>query len=398
MKKLAARPAYTKLKIRTLIGIGVFVFALLFNLFSLPLWMGPVSATTVQSAKDTMTRHKISTLSSHTIVFQLSASETFATGETVIYDFNDDGAADFDVLTMVVGDLDFNDGTERTIVDVDGDCATHAGGDDVVASFSATTGIITIEACGSMDASASGATLTLEVGVAAGGSDVITNPGTIGSKEINMSGTFGDDVFEIDVPIMDDDQVTVSAVVGSFILFDLDIENKEPHTIGSDHADSDDPYAIDLQELTFSSITDEDTTSVSEIYVDITSNADGGTVIQVLSANGATGLSSASSGDNIPSATATLATDSLNGGYGLAADEQATATTGTLTEISPFNVFGVTGGVGGLTTSFQTIFNTGGAPIRAGDGVVAVRSVAGTSTSAADDYTDTLTFRATGTF
>jgi len=230
------------------------------------------------------------------------------------------------------------------------------------------------------------------------GSNQIVNPGTIGSKEISIGGTFGDSG-EIDVPIMDDDQVTISASVNTSIAFDLDIENKEPHTIGASHSESAAPYSIDLQELTFASITDEDTTSVAEIYVNlIVSNADDGGIIQVLSANGATGLSSASSGDAIPSATATLATDSLNGGYGLAADEQATATEGTLTEISPFNVFGVTGGVGGLTTSFQTIFNTGGAPIVGGDGVIAVRAVAGTSTSAADDYTDTLTFRATATF
>jgi len=365
---------------------------LVLNALALALYAGSAKATVSTNESDTMTRQKISVASSHTIKFTLSGSETWAAGETVIIDFNEDSSGFAVASGSVVADFDITDGTTVYVPIATCDATT----DDVSFSVNDTTGIVTLTSCTSTTASTSGATITIDYGTSAtvngAGVDRVTNPSSAGSQEINISGTFGDDAFDIDVPIVDDDQVSVSATVDTNITFDLDIDDSP----GGAHADSNTPYAIDLQELTFSSLTNEGTTSVSEIYIDLTTNADGGAVVQVKSANG--NLSSASTGDNIPSTTATNATNSTNGNYGVASIQQAAATEGTLTPVSPFNVHSTANAVGVLTTSFQTIFNTGSAPIVDADGEVAVRAVAGTSTQAADDYSDTLTFIATATF
>jgi len=331
-------------------------------------------------SSDTMTRHKISTASDHTISFGAPAAVDDS-ADTIIVTF----AGGFDLSSITISDVDFEvSGADKTLA------ASPANG---VWGYSRSGQAITFTAptdasIGEIEVSES---VTVKIGtVADGGSNQIINPSSIGGHEITITGS----QFEIEVPIMDDDQISISAAVDTFITFDLDT----PAGSGGSHSETATPYSVDLQDLTFSSITDEDTASVTEIYVDLDTNADDGAIIQVLSANGATGLSSASSGDAISSSTATLATNTTNGGYGLASDENAAASEGTLTEVSPFNVFGTSGGVGGLTTSFQTIFNTGSDPIVGGDGKIAVRAVAGKSTSAADDYTDTLTFRATATY
>lgn len=364
---------------------AIMMMALMLNVLSFPLSaVRTAEATAVSSASDTMTRQEVSVDSSHTIQFDLSGSETLAAGETVIVDFNEDSSGFvLDGGSLVVADIDFNDGTERTVV------ASSCVADEVEFSAVDATGIVTFTLCAGSTASSAGATVAIEIGTAAGGTDRLTNPASAGSVEINLSGTFGDDVFSIDVPVVDTDQVSVSATVDTAITFDLDIGD------GS-HANTNTPYAIDLQELDFATLTNESTSSVSEIYLDLTTNADGGAVVQVKSANG--NLSSASTSDNIPSATQTNAVSSTDGNYGLAAIQEASATEGTLTPAAPFNVHGTANAVGAVTTSFQTIFNTGSAPIVDADGEVAVRAVAGSSTSEADDYGDTLTFIATATF
>ncbi|MCA9391719.1 hypothetical protein KC614_00755 [candidate division WWE3 bacterium] len=346
-----------------------------------------VNATVVQSSSSTVTRHKESTSAGYILTFQLSASESLDAGETVIVDFHeDDSGFTLDGASLAAADIDFNDGTERTVV------ASSCSADEVEFSAVDATGIVTFTLCAGSTGSSTGATITVEIGdTAAGpGTNRLTNPtGTTPfSSEINVSGSFGDDAFATDVPIVDDDQVTINAQVDTFVTFDLDVSD------GS-HSDTDDPYSIDLGELVYSSVTDESTSGVSEIYLDIDTNADGGAIVQVLSANG--NLSSSISGDNIPSNTGALTTGTANGNYGIGASENAAATEGALTVESPYNVSSPNvGAVSNL--SFQPLFNTGAAPIVGGDGEVDVRAISGISTSAATDYTDTLTFRATATF
>jgi len=362
-----------------------------------------VSATVASNETDAMNRQKISTAASHDISFTMGGGVTLATGETIIIDFHEDDSGFTMPATVVANDIDMttvksSSTTEAVIFSVtygSPDCSGSSGANDVAVGIVDATGIMTFQTCSSWSATDAASVIDIEIGSSATqgatGTDRIVNPASAGSSEIDFSGTWGDDAFPIDVPIMDDDQVSVTASVNTTITFDIDVSDG--------HGDSNAPYTMSLGELSALAVTDETDSGISEIYVDLTTNADNGAVVQVKNANGGSGLTSSSTSDNIPSSDTNLTTSSADGGYGIAGDERAAATTGTLTEVAPFNEPGTNpGGVGGLTTSFQTIFNTGSAPIVNGDGVIYVRAVAGTSTSAAADYTDTLTFRATATY
>jgi hypothetical protein len=335
---------------------------------------------------DQMTRQKISTLSSHRIYFTLSVSETFAADEYVIIDFGEDDSL-FTVAggSITTSDVSFYDGTSRTVQEIQTSesCIGYTGNNDMVVVVNDTAGTIKFRACSSYTESGAAATIQIDIGTTAGGVDRITNPSTVGSAEIQFIAGYGSGDWELDVPIMDDDQVSIMASVDTYILFDLDISD------GS-HSNTDAPYEVSLGELTYTTITDEDTTGVSEIYIELDSNASSGVEIQVKSVGGSNGLVSSSVSDNIPSGEYDLTGTSTYGGYGLSA-----------TSVSGLNVSSGynkgAGNVGGLSTDWQEIYTVGN-PVAGALGQVNVRARAGTLTSAANDYTDVITFRAIGTF
>jgi hypothetical protein len=175
-----------------------------------------VQAAALVTLSDTLTRLDNSVVSSHDILFTLPAAETFDATQTITYDFDEDAGTPkwaVDGAGTVVGDLDFNDGTERTVVDVDGDCTGHAGADDVVIGINDATGVVTVTACGSMTSSGAAATVNLEYGTAAGGTNRVTNPAATGSTVLAIDHASGTNTGSLAVPIMTDDQVTVSATV-----------------------------------------------------------------------------------------------------------------------------------------------------------------------------------------
>ncbi len=177
----------------------------------------------LENEKDTMTRVKTAETSSHTIVFNLSASNTFAAGETITIDFNEDSAAGFTVAgaASAIADFDFNDGTERTIVGVDGDCTGHSGVNDVAVGINDSTGVVTFTACGTYTASGAGAVVTIEYGAAAaGGTDRVTNKLSQNDLYIAIGGTNGDSGGAA-VSIIADDQVVVTATVNPTFTFVL---------------------------------------------------------------------------------------------------------------------------------------------------------------------------------
>lgn len=365
-------------------GLSVaLILALLVQMFGFFGFVRPANAAALDLLSDVMTRHKDTTDSDHTITFT-TPTGVLAT-ETITLTFE----SDFDISNIVFGDVDVKDDAVELVLG--GDCAAAEE-----AGVSVAGQVLTIEICSEYAAGISAASVVeIQIGTNATGPGVnqIKNPTTAGSFEIAIAGTMTD-LGEIDVPIVDDDQVTISGTVDSYIDFDLDT----PTGSGGAHSETAAPYAVNLQELSFSTLTNEGTSNVTEIYIDLNSNADDGTKVYIKSLYGAAGLSSAHSSDNIPSATQVNVVNSVDGNYGVAAAEEAGATEGSLVPASPFDVYSTPNSVGALTTSFQEIFNTNGVPIIDGDGEVAVRAVAGRSTSAADDYTDTLTFRATGAF
>jgi hypothetical protein len=169
---------------------------------------------------DTMSRQRTSTLSSHDILVTLVGANTFATGNTIVYDFGEDSSR-FSVADSgwVAGDFDFNDGTERTIFAVTQGasptdaCSGSSGSNDVGVEVDTDDGIITVRGCGSMAASGAAATVNFEIGSAAAGpgTNRITNPSSAASYPIPITET--SDSGTLAVPILTNDQVTVSATV-----------------------------------------------------------------------------------------------------------------------------------------------------------------------------------------
>ena len=175
-------------------------------------------AAALTAMSDTLTRLDNAVLSSHTVAFTLPGGDEFASGEDITYDFDEDGSGwTVDGAGSIVGDFDFDDGTgDQTIVDVDGDCSGHSGTDEVVIGINDATGVVTVSACGSYDGSGNGATITLEYGTAAGGTNRVTNPAA-GSTVLAIDHASGTNTGSLAVPIMTDDQVTVSATVDATI-------------------------------------------------------------------------------------------------------------------------------------------------------------------------------------
>ncbi|KKS25864.1 MAG: hypothetical protein UU87_C0009G0004 [Parcubacteria group bacterium GW2011_GWA2_42_11] len=136
--------------------------------------------------------------------------------------------------------------------------------------------------------------------------------------------------------------------------------------------------------------------SINSIWTDLDTNASGGAVVTVLS----TTLKSTSvPGDTIPSITDTMEAGTANYGLCIASVSQ---TTGTYTKVSPYNgatcVDGAVNMVGLVDGTSRAILNSNAAAITGGRSQIRVNAAISGVTPAHPDYTDTLTFIATGTF
>lgn len=181
-----------------------------------------------------------------------------------------------------------------------------------------------------------------------------------------------------------------ATIVAQTITFDLDTATSDINTNA--------PYAVSLGGLTTTQASNSDNASIKSIWVDLDTNASSGAVIAVASSNGAL-KSTSTPADTIPSATATMAAGTAN--YGLCVDSVTQTSGGTLTEASPFDGATCTSShnntVGAVTTSNQNIL-TVSSPIVGGRSEIRVNAENSATTPAHDDYADTLTFTATGTF
>ena len=362
--------------------------------------VSPAQAATITSAKDTMSRVQISTLSNHEILF--TSPTGVASGATIIVTFNTDFS--------VAASLDFEDIDVSHDSTPDGVCNT--GDTEVVlaaAPSGATAGVVrtsgtVITFTNGTTVLAAGSELCFEIGTNATsvvtGVEQVTNATTdssASSKTVALSGTFGDSG-TIALGIVDDDTVAISASVTSSLTFDLDTTASNTCSTTESAA----AYSVALGTITTTDTRVSGATdSVNHICVDLDTNASGGAVITVVSANGSSGLVSTSvPGDTIPSASATMADGTAN--YGICVVSE-TSSAGTFDDVSPFDNASCaanteTNVVGGLTTSAQTILDTNTDPIATGRAQIAVNAAIRAITPAHSDYADTLTFIATGTF
>jgi hypothetical protein len=216
----------------------------------------------------------------------------------------------------------------------------------------------------------------------------LTNPGSAGSYTITWSNDNG----SATVFIVDDDAVSVTGNIDPTLTFDLDVSVID--------ADSDDPYAVDLGTLSTSGPSGSNNGTIPSIWIDLSTNATGGATVTVSSLYQA--LRSVSNpSDEIASATATLAGGTE--GYGIC----VASATGNYAPGDSFTAQGNYAGtctagsydVGALpadSSPLNLLIASG--PISAGRSQVRVGASMSTATPAHPDYTDTLTFLATGTF
>jgi hypothetical protein len=314
---------------------------------SMLLSAAPVHAAEATSIADTMSRQTTSTYSTHVVTMTLGG----ATAGTVILTY----PAAFTAFTFTSGTCTSgsvaNNGTALNIVNV-----TLTG---------CTAGTLTINFTGINGTSAA--------------SNSVAITGTA-----SVTGSYA-------VPLVDSDQVTVTATVAPSITFDIDTDMSP--------VESATPYTVALGTITTSDgRVSGATDGINFIWLDIATNATGGAVITVSSTN-ASLKSTSVPGDTIPSSTATQANGTAN--YGLCS-VSTSATSGTMTAVAPYAstcaANSETNAVGSVTVSPQAIYNTASDPIGSGKGKVAVNAAISAITVAHSDYTDILKFIATGTF
>lgn len=369
--------------------------------------ISPVHAAEITSAKDTMPRLKIDTLSNHEIMFVTSSG--VASTQSIVITF----PSDFDGTADGQGALDYSDVGLLYDASPDGTCANDGNAQDIVGSevedvewiaeFGGTENrILTITSGGVYATVPADYEICVQIGenVYLGGgaaNSQYTNASTEGSKSITIAA--GADTGTISVSLLDDDQVTISATVDPSLTFDLDVAAADTCST----TESPSPYNVALETITTANSKVSGTTDgVDLLCLDLDTNATGGAVITVKNANGANGLVSTSvPADDIDSVSDTITNGFEN--YGICVIQAVGNAGGDFTEVAPFNEGDCTADeqspfVGGFDGTSQTLANTQGNPIASGRVTVAVAAAISAVTDAHSDYTDTLTFIATGTF
>lgn len=165
--------------------------------------MGNAAALTGLS--NDVSRHQISTLSNHNIVFTTPTGVDAAT-DTVTFDFTG-----FGLGSVGVGDIDFSHGT--TGVETAETLASSPAAGVWGVSFSGTTVTLTAPTDAASGEIVAGDRIRILIGTnAVGGMNQITNPGTEGEYPLTIAGTFGD-TGSIGLAVAESDNVTVSGTV-----------------------------------------------------------------------------------------------------------------------------------------------------------------------------------------
>ena len=187
-----------------------------------------------------------------------------------------------------------------------------------------------------------------------------------------------------------------TATVSQVITFDLDT-----YATSATNTKTSAPYSVNLGTLTTAAASNSDEGgTINAIWFDLTTNAGGGAIVSVSSANGAL-KSTSTPADTIPSLAGINTMTAGTANYGLCDKRNDVNGSGTFNKVSPFNgtcTTGHTNAVGAVTTSPQTIYNTGNAPLYSGRAEIMVNAEDNSTTKAHNDYSDTLNFIATSTF
>lgn len=157
---------------------------------------------------------------------------------------------------------------------------------------------------------------------------------------------------------------------------------------------------VALGTLTTSSVTTSDGSTINSIFLTGESNAPQGFTVTIIGANGAL-KSIATPSSTIDSATETLVAGS-EGGFGVCvfSTGQDGDSPSTFTKQAPYNgtCTKTTGHAVGQVSTTATTIMTSSAELKAGTAEVLVKAAIVPTTAGRPDYSETLTFIATGTF
>lgn len=170
-----------------------------------------------------------------------------------------------------------------------------------------------------------------------------------------------------------------AATVGAQMTFDIDVSASDTNT--------DPPFTVAFGNLTAGTVSD----SPVKVWVDFDTNAANGGRVYVYAQNG--GLSSAATGSTISSSTGNLT--ALSSGFGAQGSSATQSAGGPLSIVSPYD--GASNNVGVTDTTIREIFSAS-APITAGRGSFLLKAKPSAITTAASDYTETLTVIASASF
>jgi hypothetical protein len=177
-------------------------------------------------------------------------------------------------------------------------------------------------------------------------------------------------------------------IQSAYISFNLTAGTSRPGTVGADVA---------LGTLTTSSVKSSDNATINSIFVDAAANAVGGFGVTVKGSQ--TGLRSTSNSYTIPSATATLTAGTEGFGVCIASVDQGDYSPNTLDKVAPYDgsCSPANHDVGIVDTSTRTILSSDG-QLSGGQAEILVKAAISTTSAAASDYTDSLTFIMTATY
>lgn len=176
--------------------------------------------------------------------------------------------------------------------------------------------------------------------------------------------------------------VSSASTNGLKIAFDIDIGG------ALDPGETAPPYAIDFSNLLPGAVT----TAANRAWIDFDTNAESGGYIYVYDQYA--GLKSNTLNYTINSVSSDLG--SISEGFGLQGSTKTQTSGGPLSFVSPYD--GTSNSVGIVNTTVREMFNTSSSPIVGGRGSVSLKAKVANTTPGSNDYVDTLTLIATGSF
>lgn len=162
--------------------------------------------------------------------------------------------------------------------------------------------------------------------------------------------------------------------------FDIDVSDQDIETLSSS-------YTVDFGTLTLGTVVD----AVDKVWIDLDTNAQSGAIVFVKGDN--EGLESSSTGYKIPSVTGDLAI--LSEGFGIQGLTATQTSGGPITVVSPYD--GSAQNIGLIDSALREIL-TSSLPLEGGRASFVLKTKAQTGTPASENYTEVLTFIASGVY